>query len=134
AQRFLRRLAAEPRRADSAFYLPGWYSDRHRRRCRRRRTACPHRMVVGMARSRQGKTNRAQARGVTAAAGRLAAFAAALAAGFAALGSAPAAGQTQPPSITRECAAPGTSTAPESPLHHVATAVQRRKRIKNQAL
>jgi lysophospholipase L1-like esterase len=75
-----------------------------------------------MARSRQGKADRAGGAPTLIAAALLA------------LASAPpAAAQQQdspPPSITRECLAPGAATASESPLPNVATALQRRKRIK----
>lgn len=42
----------------------------------------------------------------------------------------PAAAQDRPPALTRDCQAPGASTATESPLPNVAAALARRKRIK----
>jgi lysophospholipase L1-like esterase len=60
----------------------------------------------------------------------IAARAAVAASVLAALAAAPAPAQDRPPSITRDCAPPGTSTATESPLPNVAVALQRRKRIK----
>src|SRR5262249_19586498 len=92
---------------------------------RRYRSARPHRMVVGMARPAKSKETGNRALGVIRALG--AAIAAATLA-------APAGGQDRMPPITRECQAPGTSTATESPLPNVAAALQHRKRIKIPAI
>lgn len=51
-------------------------------------------------------------------------------AGAALLLAAPAAAQEVPPAFTRECRAPGITTASESPLPNVAAALAQRKRIK----
>jgi lysophospholipase L1-like esterase len=83
-----------------------------------------------MARSEQGTADRGQITGVIRAAGAFPAAGLAIAAGLLCAFAGEALAQGQPPALTRECTAPGTSTATESPLPNVAAALQRKKRIR----
>jgi len=82
-----------------------------------------------MARTGQGTAARHRSFGVKSAAG-LNRTALVVAAALVCALAAAAAAQDRPPALSRDCQAPGTATATESPLPNVAAALQHKKRIK----